>query len=113
MQSHFESHLPTLTMFDNFSETLHFCTQTVVVQRFWKQYVALTYHSNEAMMRPTPMQSTKTTHNKNFKNPINGIWSAIAKPIDDTVKKDKESPVTTRITPLKNNQIKNKVITAY
>ena len=57
------------------------------------------------------MQSTKTTHNKNFKNPINGIWSAIAKPIDDTVKKDKESPVTTRITPLKNNQIKNEVIT--
>ena len=104
-------------MFDNFSETLHFCTQTVVVQRFWKQYVFLTYHSNEAMMRPTPMQSTKTTHNKNFKNPINGIWSAIAKPIDDTVKKDKESPVTLiekeRITPLKNNQIKNRVITQH
>ena len=38
-QSHFESHLPTLTMFDNFSETLDFCTQTVVVQRFWKQHV--------------------------------------------------------------------------
>lgn len=59
------------------------------------------------------MQSTKTTHNKNFKNPKNGIWSAIAKPIDDTVKKNKELLVTTKDGPLpwKNNQIKNKAMT--
>ena len=37
------------------------------------------------MMRPTPMQSTNTTHNKNFKNPKKCNFSAIAKPIEDPV----------------------------
>lgn len=36
-------------------------------------------------MRPTPMQSTNTTHNKNFKNPKKCSFSAIAKPIEDPV----------------------------
>ena len=40
------------------------------------------------------MQSTNTTHNKNFKNPIKGILSAIAKPIEDTVKEDKQTEIT-------------------
>lgn len=31
------------------------------------------------------MQSTNTTHNKNLKNPRKGSFSAIAKPIEDTV----------------------------
>lgn len=46
---------------------------------------SFTYHNNEAMMRPTPMQSTNTTHNKNFKNPKKCSFSAIAKPIEDPV----------------------------
>jgi len=37
------------------------------------------------MMRPTPMQSTNTTHNKNLKNPKKCSFSAIAKPIEDPV----------------------------
>ena len=48
-----------------------------------------TYHNNDAMMRPTPMQSTNTTHNKNFKNPIKCSFSAIAKPIEDPVNNKK------------------------
>lgn len=53
-----------------------------------------TYHNNDAMMRPTPMQSTNTTHNKNFKNPIKCSFSAIAKPIEDPVNnKKKQTPV--------------------
>lgn len=43
----------------------------------------LTYHNNDAIMRPTAMQSTNTTHNKNFKNPKKGSFNITAKPIED------------------------------
>lgn len=38
------------------------------------------------MMRPTPMQSTNTTHNKNLKNPRKWSLSAKAKPTEETGK---------------------------
>lgn len=54
--------------------------------------VVLTYHNNDAIMRPTAMQSTNTTHNKNFKNPKKGSFNITAKPIEDAedVKGDKD-----------------------
>lgn len=45
--------------------------------------VVLTYHNIDAIMRPTAMQSTNTTHNKNFKNPKKGSFNITAKPIED------------------------------
>ena len=47
---------------------------------------SLTYQHNDAMMRPTPMQSTNTTHNKNLKNPRKWSLSAKAKPTEETGK---------------------------
>lgn len=38
------------------------------------------------MTRPTPMQSTNTTHNKNLKNPRKWSLSAKAKPMEETGK---------------------------
>ena len=50
----------------------------------------VTYQNNDATTRPTPIQSTNTTHNKNLKNPRKCSLSAIAKPTEDTIKEEKK-----------------------
>ena len=41
--------------------------------------VVLTYHNNDAIMRPTAMQSTNTTHNKNTND--RGLVAKVTGPV--------------------------------